>query len=211
MADLTAGGVPVYRDSAGVLREAPSDAKMQAMEQALAAKADKTALASKADATALATKTDASALAAKADASAVTALASAMPQPATSAPPAVQVDSAKGADSRYALADHTHESRLQARRVQLTFDANGEAIYTFPKPYDAGVVPIVQATAENVRGAAFRYDATVRQGSATNLATTIILTKTPRTLTVSLLGAVLNLFTNPAETAWVNIMSRAPS
>ena len=134
MADLTAGGVPVYRDSAGHLYEAPTDAKMQAMEQALATKADKTALASKADATALATKADASALAAKADASAlaakadasaVTALASTIPQPATAAPPAVQVDSAKGADIRDALADHTHESRLQARRIQITPNAQG--------------------------------------------------------------------------------------
>lgn len=134
-----------------------------------------------------------------------------MPQPATAAPPPVQQDSAKGGAPRYALEDHTHESRLQARRLQLTFDANGEATYTFTKPYDAGVVPIVQVTAENVRGAAFRYDATVRQGSTTNITATIMLTKTPRTLTVSLLGAVLNVFTSPADTVWINIMSRAPS
>lgn len=134
-----------------------------------------------------------------------------MPQPATTAPPAVTIDSAKGDSPRYALENHTHESRLQARRVQLTFDANGEATYTFPKAYDAAIVPIIQVTAENTRGAAFRYDATVKQGSTTNTSAVIILTKTPRTLTVTLLGAVLNVFTNPADTVWVNIMSRAPS
>jgi hypothetical protein len=48
-------------------------------------------------------------------------------------------------------------------------------------------------------------------GSTMNTTATIMLTKTPRTLTVSLLGAVLNAFTSPADTVWVNIMSRAPS
>lgn len=134
-----------------------------------------------------------------------------MPQPATSAPPAVQIDSQVGTGNQYALGDHTHESRLQARRIQLTFDANGEAAYTFPKAYASGVLPIVQVTAENTRGASFRYDATLKVDATTNTGTIIVLTKTPRTLTVSLLGAVLNVFTNPADTAWVNIMSRAPS
>lgn len=175
--ELTVGGTPVYRDSAGVLREMPTDAKMQE----LAAKVD-----SKAD-------------------------ASAIPKPATSAPPSVQADSAKGDAPRYALENHTHESRLQARRVQLVFDANGEAVYTFPKEYAAGVIPIVEVTAENTRGAAYRYDATILEGSTTNKQTTVILTRTPKTLTVSLLGAVLNVFTTSAVTAWVNIMSRAPS
>ena len=131
--------------------------------------------------------------------------------PATSAPPAVALNSGKGSIPRFALEDHTHQSRLQARRVQMAFDANGEAVWTFPLPYDAGVVPILQATAENTRGAAFYYDASIIQGSATNTQVTLCIRKTPRTITVSVLGAVLNLFTNPADTVWINIMSRAPS
>jgi len=95
--------------------------------------------------------------------------------------------------------------------MQIAFDANGEAIYTFPKAYPNGTVPIVQVTAENTRGAAFRYDATIKQDSTTATQATIILSKTPRTLTASVLGAVLNVFTNPADTVWINIMSRAPS
>ena len=134
-----------------------------------------------------------------------------VPQPATAAPPAVQADSAKGDDTRYALANHTHESRLQARRVQLSFNASGEASYTFPRPYDASVVPIVEVTAENDPANAYRQDATIKQGSTTNTGCTIILTRIPKTLTVSILGAVLNIFTTQAQTAWVNIMSRAPS
>lgn len=138
-------------------------------------------------------------------------IAAAVPQPASTAPPPVQVDSATGTAAPYARGDHTHESRLQARRMQLVFDANGEAIYAFPKAYPASIVPIVQVTAENTRGASFRYDATVKQDATTNAACTVILSKTPRTMTVSLLGAALNVFTTPADTVWVNIMSRAPS
>ena len=93
----------------------------------------------------------------------------------------------------------------------LTFDANGEAVYAFPKAYPAGVVPIVTVTAFNTRGAAFRYDASLLVGSVNNTQATIVITKTPRTIVVSLLGAVTNLFTNPADTVSVCIMSRAPS
>ena len=134
-----------------------------------------------------------------------------MPKPATSAPPPVAVDSALGSNQQFALADHTHESRLQARRLSLTFDANGEAVYVFPKAYPAGIVPIVEVTAENARGASFRNDASILDGSTTNTQTTIVLTRVPRTITVSILGAVISLFTNSAVTANVNIMSRAPS
>lgn len=141
----------------------------------------------------------------------VSAAENAMPRPATSAPPAVQVDSTAGDDERYARANHTHESRLLARRVSLAFNASGEAVYVFPRAYPAGVVPIVTATAETPTGAAYRLDVVVREGSTTNTQTTLVLSRTPRTLTVTILGAVLNLFTNAAQSAMVNVMSRAPS
>lgn len=162
------------------------------------------ALATKADASAVAAKADAAALAAKADASAI-------PQPAMAAPPAVQVDSAQGDDTRYARANHTHESRLQARRIQDTPDANGRYVYTFPKAYDAGVVPIVQVTAETPTGVTYRNDASILQASTTNTQTTIILMRVPQSQTVGVLGAVLTLFQLNTTPVWVNIMSRAPS
>lgn len=180
---------------------------------ALASKADTSSLATKADASALASKADVSALAAKADASALASKAdvSAIPQPATAAPPAVQVDSAKGDAPRYALENHTHESRLQARRIQVTPDANGRFVYTFPKPYDAGVMPIVEVTAETPTGVTYRNDASILQSSVTNTQVTIIITRLPQSQTVSVLGAVLTLFQPVTTAVWVNIMSRAPS
>lgn len=139
------------------------------------------------------------------------AVSAAMPQPATSAPPPVQVDSAKGADTRYALADHTHQSRLQARRIQVTPNASGQYVYTFPLPYDTGVVPIVQVTCETPTGQSYRYDAGLVQGSTTNTQTTIVITKTNQNVVTGLLNAVLAVFTSATSSLWINIMSRAPS
>lgn len=135
----------------------------------------------------------------------------AMPQPATSAPPAVQVDSAKGTALRYALEDHTHQSRLQARRIQVTPDANGRYVYTFPLPYDSGVVPILVVTAETPTGVTYRNDVCLLQGSTTNTQTTLIVTRLAQSQTIGVLGAVLTLFAPVTTAVWVNIMSRAPS
>ncbi len=144
-------------------------------------------------------------------ASAAAAAQAAIPQPATSAPPPVAVDSVAGAATPYARADHTHQSRLQARRIQITPNASGQYDYTFPLPYDGGVVPIVNVTCETPTGQSFRYDAGILQGSTTNQKTTIVVTKTNASVVTGLLNAVLAVFV-PATTAlWVNIMSRAPS
>lgn len=133
------------------------------------------------------------------------------PKPATGAPPAVQVDSSKGTLPRYALEDHTHQSRLQARRIQVTPDANGRVVYTFPLPYDAGVVPIVSVTAETPTGVTYRNDASILQASTTNTQTTIIITRLNQNVVVGLLNAVLPVFAAATGTIWINIMSRAPS
>jgi hypothetical protein len=136
----------------------------------------------------------------------------AMPQPATTPPPAVQTDSATGTETqKFALANHTHESRLQARRIQVTPDANGRYVYTFPKAYDTSVVPIVNATAETPTGVTYRNDVSILQGSTTNAQTTLVITRLAQSQTVSVLGAVLTLFQPVTTAVWVNIMSRAPS
>lgn len=135
-----------------------------------------------------------------------------IPKPATGAPPPVQVDSAAGSAVPYARADHTHESRLQARRIQVTPDANGRFVYSFPKPYAQSVLPIVNVTAETPAGAAYRNDATLLDGSVSNTAVTIIISRVPTTVTVTnLLGQVLTIVTPVTTQVWVHIMSRAPS
>lgn len=185
------------------------------LSQAVAQKADAAAVA-----TALGAKADAAevntALAGKATTAALQAVADAMPKPAASPPPAVQIDSQVGADERYALADHTHESRLQARRMTITPNAQGRYVYVFPKAYPQGTVPIVNVTAETPTGVTYRNDASLLENSTTNTQTTVIITRTPQTVTLAtvltnLLGSVITLFAPVTTSVTINIMSRAPS
>ena len=134
-----------------------------------------------------------------------------IPKPATAAPPPVQVDSATGSAAPYARADHTHQSRLQARRIQVTPDTNGRYVYTFPLPYDAGVVPIVEVTAETPAGVAYRNDASILVGSTTSTQVTIIVTRLNQNVVTGLLNTVLPVFAPVTSPVWINIMSRAPS
>lgn len=157
-----------------------------------------------------------SAIGSKADASALAAVAATVPAPADSAPPPVQIDSLKGSATRFAREDHTHESRLQARRMQVTPNAQGRYVYTFPKAYPAGVVPIVSATAETPAAATYRNDVSILEGATTNTQTTIIITRTQQTQTLAgtltaLLGSVLTLFVPVTTAVYINVMSRAPS
>ncbi len=138
-------------------------------------------------------------------------LSAAMPAPATSAPPPVAIDGATGANLSYARADHTHESRLQARRIQVTPDANGRYVYTFPKAYPAGIIPIVTVTAETATGLTYRNDASLMEGSTSNTQTTILITKLNQNVVTGLLNAVLPVFAPQTGVVWVNILSRAPS
>lgn len=138
-------------------------------------------------------------------------VAAMMPQPAMVAPPAVAVDSAAGVASPYARSDHTHESRLQARRIQVTPNAQGEYVYTFPKPYLPGVIPIINVTAETPAGQSYRNDASILQGSTLETQTTIVITKLNATVVATILGGIINVLTPQTGAVWVNIMSRAPS
>lgn len=139
------------------------------------------------------------------------AIVAVMPIPATSAPPPVAIDGAAGSTTPYARSDHTHESRLQARRIQVTPDANGRYVYIFPKPYAAGIVPIVAVTAETASGLTYRNDASLMEGTTTNTQTTILITKLNQNVVTGLLNAVLPVFAPQTGSVWVNILSRAPS
>lgn len=141
----------------------------------------------------------------------VEAMAAAMPVAAVVAPPPVTIDSAVGAGTAYARADHTHESRLQARRIQVTPDANGRYVYVFPKPYAVGVIPIPNATAETPTGVSYRHDVSILENSTSNTQTTLVITRQNQSITTGLLGAVLSIFSPVTSAVWVNIMSRAPS
>lgn len=110
-----------------------------------------------------------------------------------------------------AIADGlTGADRQQAVRRQFTPDANGKIVFVFPKGYVTGTVPAVTTTAETPDGVAYRNDASVLEGSTTNTQVTILVQRIPRTLTVSVLGAVLNIIAPVTTPVWINILVRAP-
>lgn len=104
----------------------------------------------------------------------------------------------------------TSANRQQAIRAQFTPDANGRVTFTFPQAYAAGIKPAVTTTAETPNGAAYRNDASVEEGTATNTQVVIIVQRIPKTLTVTILGAVLNLIAPVITPVWLNILVRAP-
>lgn len=104
----------------------------------------------------------------------------------------------------------TSADRQQAVRIQLTPDANSRAVFTYPKPYAAGIKPAVTTTAETPNGAAYRNDASVEENSATNTQVVILVQRIPKTLVVNILGAVLNVLTPVSTPVWLNILVRAP-
>ena len=103
----------------------------------------------------------------------------------------------------------TNMSRQQAVRVQLTPDANGRIVYTYPIPYSAGSVVAVQTTAETPAGAAYRNDASVEENSAGLTSVAILVQRIPKTITVSILGAVLPILAPVTTPVWINIFIRA--
>jgi hypothetical protein len=110
-----------------------------------------------------------------------------------------------------ALADGlTSANRQQALRVQVTPDANGRAVFTYPMPYASGVKPAVTTTAETPNGAAYRNDASVEENSATNTQVVILVQRVPKSIVVSLLGSTTALISPVTTPVWINVLVRAP-
>lgn len=104
----------------------------------------------------------------------------------------------------------TSANRQQAVRQQFTPDANGRITFIYPQPYATGIIPAVTTTAETPSGATYRNDASVEEGTATNTQVVILVQRIPKTLTVSVLGAVLNLLAPVTTPVWINVLVRAP-
>jgi hypothetical protein len=101
--------------------------------------------------------------------------------------------------------------RQQALRVQVTPDANGRVVFAYPRSYAAGIKPAVSTTAETPNGAVYRNDASVEEGTATNTQVVILVQRVPRTIVVSLLGAVTSIISPVTTPVWINVFVRAPS
>lgn len=125
--------------------------------------------------------------------------------------PGVTMAEVQGVVDKAMVDGLTGADRQQAVRVQVTPDANGRVTFVFPKAYVAGTVPAVTTTAETPAGANYRNDASIEEGTATASQVVIIVQRIPKTLTVTLLGAVLNVISPVTTPVWINILVRAPA
>lgn len=160
----------IGRDAEGneiYLAPSEADARVAALQQQVAAKAD-------------AASVDA-ALASKADASSV-------PQPGTGSPTAV-VDAnsgTAGAAGKYAPFNHTHPSKV--RKAKTTVNATSFT-WTYPTAFDAGVTPIVNAIAQVASGNTDLYNVQV-MGAPSNTQCVFQINRVSSGLLSLLLGAM---------------------
>lgn len=126
------------------------------------------------------------------------ALKSEMPTPATSAPPSVADSSAKGTqDTVYALANHTHASKV--RKARMTSNADGSLTWTYSTPFANGVTPIIAAVAETATGVTDVINVQV-EGTPTATSANLRVTRTVRSV-ASLLGlTILSVPASPGAT-----------
>lgn len=133
-------------------------------------------------------------------------LANSIPKPATAMPPGVADNGAKGTDSRYALADHTHASKARKARVQSA--ADGTITWVYSTPFDGGVVPRVVAVAEVPAGTTDVVNVQV-VGTPTNTQCQLLVNRTNRSVVALLNLTILSLPTQPGAT-WVHAVALEP-
>lgn len=130
-----------------------------------------------------------------------------LPTPAASPPPSVADSSATGTNTTiYALANHTHASKVRKDRVLSA--ADGSITWTYTTPFGAGVVPRISAIAEVASGVTDVVNVQVVD-TPTNTTCKLIVTRTNRS-TVALLGlTILSLPASPGAT-WVHAIAIEP-
>ena len=131
-----------------------------------------------------------------------------LPVAGTNLPPATAIDSATGTGVAYARADHTHATSVQRMRFQVS--PSGQPVrWTFGKPYDAGIVPVVVCTAENTQTATRPFVVnTVSVPTNTYVDLIVFQAAQP---TVSLLGASVTLFGAASNGTLVNCQAAKPT
>lgn len=149
-------------------------------------------------------------LATKSELSAVNAK---VPNPSTQVPPGVNDSGAVGTESTlYALANHTHPSKVRKARVTTAADGTYTWNYTDaqgnPMPFDTGVIPIVQCIAETGVGVTDVFNAQI-EGTPTNTSVKIRVARTQRSV-VALIG--LTILSIPASVGAtpIHIIATAP-
>lgn len=119
-----------------------------------------------------------------------------IPQPATSAPPAVADAGAQGGQPRYAREDHTHASKARKQIVTMGTAANTYT-WIYPTAFANGVVPIVNAIVQVPNGNTDLFNVQI-MGTPSNTQCTFQINRVSAGLLSLLLGA---LSINPTAVA----------
>lgn len=130
-----------------------------------------------------------------------------IPIPSNVAPPSVADSSATGDEiAMFALANHTHASKVRKIRVQCA--ADGSLAWTFTPPFTNGVVPRVVAIAETAQGVTDVVNVQV-VGTPTNTQCQLLVNRMQRSV-ASLLG--LTILSVPASVGatWVHAVALEP-
>lgn len=128
------------------------------------------------------------------------------PQPSNTTPPSVSDSGALGSDMRYALANHTHASKVRKIRTQCA--ADGTLTWTYSPPFTNGVTPIVLAVAEVASGVTDIINVQVVD-TPTSTSCKLLVNRANRSV-ASLLGlTVLSLPAQPGVT-WVHAVALEP-
>lgn len=126
----------------------------------------------------------------------------AVPLPSNFVPPSVTDSGAKGIDElMFALADHTHASKVRKERVQCA--ADGTLTWTYSTPFGVGVVPRCFAVAEVANGVTDVINVQVID-TPTNTQCKFLVNRTVRSV-VALIGlTILSVPASPGVT-WVHV------
>lgn len=172
-----------------------SQASVDALSSSVAAKASQSAVDS------LSTS-----VADKASTSALNALAASVPAPAAAVPPAVADSSALGTEtSKFALANHTHSSKL---RKGKTTTSSATVTWVYPTPFAAGVSPICLAIAQAPAGSTDLFNVQLN-GTPTNTQCVFQINRVSPGLLSLLLGA-LSINPNPAANVVIHMTALEP-
>lgn len=130
----------------------------------------------------------------------------AVPDPATAAPPGVSDSGALGNDMKYALANHTHASKVRKIRVQSA--ADGTITWTYSTPFTNGVTPIVLAVAEVATGVTDVVNVQVID-TPTATSCKLLVNRNNRSVAALLGLTVLSVPSQPGVT-WVHAVALEP-
>lgn len=130
-----------------------------------------------------------------------------VPAPSNITPPAVADSSATGTQAgMYALANHTHASKVRKERVLSA--ADGTITWTYSTPFGAGVTPRCFAVAEVAAGITDVVNVQVVD-TPTNTTCKFLVNRTNRSA-VALLGlTILSVPSSPGAT-WVHVCALEP-